>query len=195
MPATDHLTGDVTGYLTDRALDLAERAERPRSRPRAAVFVRPAPRREPPFDDELAEAGVVAAGRYDRQLPFPEPALRAPLRFAARRGDLPDPVPWARRMMVGVVEAAAGRRPIQQLVGMLSPSILVALREEFLGAQRRRGRHWLTAATVRTVTGCEPAPGVAELCATLRTPTRTRAVALRAELHHGAWRCVRLQIG
>ena len=170
-------------------------APTPRARPRAAVTVRPAPRREPPFDDELAAAGICPPGHHERQLPFPQPAVVAPLRLVTRRHDLPDPVAWGRRMLVGVIEASAGRRPLQQLVGMLSPSILGALRDDFVLARRRPNRHWMTAATVRTVTGCEPAPGVAELCATLRTPTRTRAVAFRAELHHGTWRCVRLQIG
>ena len=84
---------------------------------------------------------------------------------------------------------------MQQLVGMLSPAILGALRTEFLAAQCGRDKHWMNEATVRTVTGCEPAHGVAELCATLRTPSRTRAIAFRAELRHGQWRCVRLQIG
>ena len=168
---------------------------RPRALPRETVTVRPAPRREPPFDDELAESGASLPGRFDRQLPFPRPAARTPLRVAARRGDLPDPVPWARRLLVGVVEASAGRRPMQQLVGMLSPSILAGLRTEFSRAHRTGGRHWIGTAAVQTVTGCEPTDGVAEMCATLRTRSRTRAIAFRAELHHGAWRCVRLQIG
>jgi uncharacterized protein DUF6459 len=185
----------ATAQLTHQPAQHPHRRTDRGPRPHRHVTVLPAPRREPPFDDELAAAGIVALGHLDRQLPFPQPVERPPLRLAPRSADVPDPVPWARRMMVGVAEAAAGRRPIQQLVGMLSPSILAALRTDFAQAQRRRTTHWMTAATVRTVTGCEPAPGVAELCATLRTPGRTRAVALRAELQHGVWRCVRLQIG
>lgn len=157
------------------------------------VTVRPAPRREPPFDDELAAAGLSAPSRFDQQLPFPAPAVPVPLYIAPARVDLPDPLAWARRLMVGVVEASAGKRPMQQLVGMLAPSITTALRAEFADAARRRRRHWMHGAVVRTVRGGEPADGVAELCATLHTATRVHAVALRAEIRHGVWRCVRLQ--
>jgi hypothetical protein len=158
------------------------------------ITVRPAPRREPPFDDELAEAGVPRIGRLDQPLPFPEAVLK-PVHISPPRGNLPDPVPWARRLMMGVVEVSAGKRPMQQLAGMLAPSILAGLRADFAEAAGRRHRHWLHTAAVRTVVGCEPAAGIAELSATLHTPSRVHAVALRAEVHHGLWRCVRLQLG
>jgi hypothetical protein len=118
-----------------------------------------------------------------------------PLHITSRRSELPDPMRWAKCMMVGVVEASAGKRSLQQLDGMMTPSILAALRRDFARAAAHPRGHWMRRATVRTVSGCEPADGVAELCATLHTPSRVHAVALRAEMRHGAWRCVRLQIG
>jgi hypothetical protein len=41
----------------------------------------------------------------------------------------------------------------------------------------------------------EPAAGVAELCATVETGRRVRAIAIRLEAQHGRWRCTRLQLG
>ena len=51
----------------------SERA-RPSRSARSTPSVRPAPRREPPFDDELELATV---GRHDRRLPFEAAALAA----------------------------------------------------------------------------------------------------------------------
>ena len=59
---------------------------------RGTIVVRPAPRREPPFDDELPEQ----AGRatYDRPLPFERPRRRLPVQAApppSRAATVPDP--------------------------------------------------------------------------------------------------------
>jgi hypothetical protein len=55
--------------------------------------------------------------------------------------------------------------------------------------------HWLHRAGVRSVRVSEPADGVAELCATVETGRRVRALAMRLEEHHGRWCCTRLQLG
>jgi hypothetical protein len=158
--------------------------------------VRPAPRREPPFDDELDGQAAFALGGHDRPLPFARTA-DAPANFTlpVSRGDLPDPALWARRLLVGIVEVAGGRRPLQQLVSLLSPSIAHGLRTDFHRAIEHRHRHWTHAATVRSVRASEPRPGIAEISATLQLGRRVRAVALRAESHQGRWRCTRLQLG
>jgi Family of unknown function (DUF6459) len=160
------------------------------------VAIRPAPRREPPFDDELPEP-VRLPGRYDRRLPFelaPAPPVLWRARPAPPRG-LPDPALWARRLLVGLIETAGGRRPLHQLAAMLSPSVGRGLGGDFDRATQHGARHWLHRATVRTVRVTEPAPGVAELCATLDTGPRVRALAMRLEEHHGRWSCTRLQLG
>ena len=65
------------------------------ARPPLRVVVRPAPHREPPFDDEL-EAPV--ATRHDRWLPFEPASAPAPRPAPALRPQgLPDPEKWARR--------------------------------------------------------------------------------------------------
>lgn len=165
----------------------------------ATITVRPAPRRDPPFDDELDPS--IMAGPLDRRLPFdewrPRPATRRSPRRSpapARRG-LPDPGQWGRRLLVGIVETAAGKRPLHQLSALLSPGVAHGLGADFERAARRGVPHWTSAATVRSVRVSEPAEDIAELCATLRHGTRVRAVAMRLEVRHGRWCCTRLMLG
>jgi hypothetical protein len=160
------------------------------------VIIRPAPRREPPFDDELP-GGRPPYGPDDRRLPFekipaPAPAWRP---RPPRPSGLPDPGPWGRRLLVGMIETAAGRRPLHQLAAMLSPSVSRGIGADFERAAQSGSPHWLHRAVVRSVRLTEPAEGVAELCATVDAGRRVRAIAMRLEAHHGRWRCTRLQLG
>lgn len=164
--------------------------------PARPVSVRPAPRRDPPFDDELADRHP-RNGRADQRLPFEQlpvrPAVWRP-RPPRPRG-MPDPGPWGRRLLIGMIETAAGHRPLQQLAALLSPSVSRGLGMDFERAARTGSPHWLHRATVRSMRVAEPTPGVAELCATVETGRRVRAIAVRLEEHHGRWRCTRLQLG
>ncbi|GAB2487953.1 Rv3235 family protein [Jatrophihabitans fulvus] len=160
------------------------------------VVVRAAPRREPPFDDELTEPPLV--GPADRPLPFAPPPRPTPLPLAAtppRPPGLPDPARWGYVLIVGLIEAAAGRRPLPQLGAMLSPSILRGLGHDLEPVGTTGPRHWLHRAAVRTVRASEPAEGAAELSVTLEVGDRVRAMALRLDEHHGRWRLTRLQLG
>ena len=163
-------------------------------RARMRVVVRPAPLREPPFDDELPDAPIVTT--FDRRLPFPStgergvPTIRRP-----RRSSLPEPGAWGRRLLIGLIETAEGRRPLSQLSALLSFSVCHGLGADFEQAAQSGRPHWLHRATVRTVRSTEPAEGVAELSATLQTGRRVRAVAMRLEQQQGRWRCTRLQLG
>lgn len=161
----------------------------------AGVVIRPAPHREPPFDDEIPE-GVARPGKYDRHLPFARrPAAVIRPAHPIRRTTLPDPATWCRRLLVGLIETADGRRPLQQLAPLLSMSVCRGLGADFEQCAQMGTRHWLRRAALRTVRATEPAEGVAELSATLDTGSRVRAVALRLEEHRGRWRCTRLQLG
>lgn len=166
-----------------------------RSAPRT-VIVRAAPRREPPFDDEL-DPSWPTYGPLDRRLPFEQtparPALWQPR--PPRPRDLPDPGPWGRRLLIGMIETAGGHRPLQQLATLLSPSVAKGLGTDFERAQRGGAPHWLHRATVRSMRVSEPATGIAEVSATVETGQRVRAIAIRLEEHHGRWRCTRLQLG
>jgi hypothetical protein len=186
----------------------ARSAARPAGRRCGTITVRPAPEREPPFDDEVVVALAAlpswtgwpaSAGPSDQWLPFERGRRRRPVRPAGdrsgERAALPEPAPWGQRLLVGIIETAGGRRPLQQLDRSLSPAVLRGLRGDFDRAVRTGRRHWTHAATVRSVRASEPAPGVAELSATLRTAGRVRAVAMRLEAHDGRWRCTLLQLG
>ena len=162
--------------------------------PRVRVRVRPAPRREPPFEDEQPPALVLP--RYDQPLPFERPpATVTPIAPGPRRDRLPDPAVWSRRLLIGLVESAAGRRPLHQLSALLSLSVCSGLGLDFERAALSGRPHWLHDGTVRTVRASEPADGVAEVCATIATRHRVHAVALRVEARRERWRCTRLQLG
>jgi hypothetical protein len=160
------------------------------------LVLRPAPRREPPFDDELDPAGTPPL-RDQPLLPFlvPTPRLRRTVPHHDRPRELPDPAGWARKLLVGIIEAAAGRRPLQQLAGALSRGVAAGLGADLERAARGHVPHWTHAARVQSVRASEPARGVAEISATLRTAARVHAVAMRLEARGGRWCCTRLQLG
>jgi hypothetical protein len=94
-----------------------------------------------------------------------------------------------------MIETAAGRRPLHQLSGLLSPSVCRGIGADFERAAQIGKPHWLHRASIRSVRATQPADGVAELCATLEVGRRVRALAMRLEEHRGRWRCTRLQLG
>jgi len=161
------------------------------------ITVRPAPPREPPFDDELPPRHLRLVGPHDRPLPF------APSRrrltdprdvFAAQptgRGQLPEPRWFGRRLLIAALEVIAGRRSPQQLAQHLSQAVLTGL----IADRDKPRRGWTQPAVLRSIRVCEPADGVAEISAVIQIGPRFRAVAARLEGLDGRWRCVRLQLG
>ena len=156
----------------------------------------PAPDREPPFDDEIAPARLRLVSAWDRPLPFEDLASAArprPVPEVLDGPDLPPPDQWGRRLLIALLETAAGRRPINQLARHMTLAVLTGLRGDpaataRLAPQRRPG-------SVRTVRCSRPAPEVAEFSAVIQVGPRYRAVAARFEAYNDSWRCVRLQIG
>jgi Family of unknown function (DUF6459) len=183
----------VTAVLNEQTSSAATAAPAIRK-----VSVRPAPRREPPFDDEQPVRHLRAVGAHDQPLPFdPWPGrLSVKLPWAAprptSRGELPDPAVWARRLLVALLEARAGRRPVQQLAHHLSPSVQTGLTAELAHRATAVARR---PAAVKSIRVCEPADGVAEVSAVIQAGARVRAIALRLEGLDGRWLCVRLQTG
>lgn len=164
----------------------------------ATITVRPAPRREPPFDDELDPS--IATGPLDQPLPFDEWRPRPQRRPVPRpptpaRAALADPARWGRRLIIGIIETAAGKRPLHQLSALLSPGVAHGLVADFERAAKAGAPHWTSTATVGSVRVSEPAEGIAELSATVRHGARVRAVAMRLEVRHGRWCCTRLMLG
>jgi Family of unknown function (DUF6459) len=171
-------------------------ADQPADAPAARrISVRPAPKREPPFDDEAPQLRLV--GPYDRPLPFePWPGrLRGQHSWQAPRptgrGELPDPAVWGRRILIAVLEARAGRRPLAQLTPYLSGAVHRGLTADVERHRAPTGAPF----GIRSIHVCEPADGVAEIAAVLQCGPRYRAIAARLEGLDGRWRCVNLQIG
>lgn len=111
-----------------------------------------------------------------------------------RSADLPEPRAWSRGLVQVVVEVMAGLRPASQLLRWTTTTVHDDLRA--LVAPSPRGRRpAVRRPLVRSVRVCEPADGVAEVCAVVATQHRTRALALRLEGGDGRWRITALQAG
>ena len=182
------MTGDTTPVQT-----LAE-----------VLVLRRPPRLDGPYDDEHAEPPAplvdgslalafppsVSTGLSLRLVPpagaaAPGPSMiLSPRRFAA---------PLAQ----GVAEVLMGVRPPQQLAQATTLDVLgqlernagrLAPRDPARNKARPRPR-------VSSVRLCEPAAGVAEVCAVVDTGVRRRAIALRLEVVDGRWQCTVLRVG
>jgi hypothetical protein len=172
-----------------------------RTRPARIAAIRHALQREPLFDDEVARHHPHT--RHDQQLPFmhvtgqrrqrPNPV---PVPVAAARP--PHPLRAAHTLLIGLSEAAAGKRPMRQLGNHVSQGVAHRVRKAFENKAVLGERHWLHASTVRSVTGSEPTSNAVEVCATVvvrarsAAETRVRAVALRLELQNDLWQCTEL---
>lgn len=107
--------------------------------------------------------------------------------------DLPDPARWAPGLVQVLVEVVAGHRPVSQLLRWTTPEVLGVVREHTaapLPPGTRRPRH---RPRVRSVRVCEPADGVAEVCAVVSGRYRTQALAMRLEGRDGRWRVTALE--
>lgn len=157
--------------------------------------VRPAPPLEPPFDDEPAPRALrLVPSHVEELLPFDPPTPVHPAdeesdRLPTPRTELPDPRPWAGRIILATLEALAGRRPVQQLMPWT---------DDVVYAQISRAVRYGTARAIpgvlRSIHVSEPADGVAEVCAVASGSNRTRAVAARLEGSDGKWRCTALKL-
>jgi hypothetical protein len=134
------------------------------------------------------------------ELPFEEPAprrFRRQIDFFDRqptsRHRLPQPEPWAARLLQAVLETLVGRRPPAQLQEWASPIVLATVA---VGASQRE---WTgpngSPPAIRSVRVNEPADGVAEVSAVAQRGERYFAVAARLEGLDGRWRCVAIRLG
>ncbi len=186
----------------------------------------PAPQAEPPFEDASEPAylavvgqallplewplpaGVLARGRPSHGLSAtPQPGhlrlvgpIHDPEDFGPQptaRAALPEPAPWAARLVQGIAEVLTLDRPLTQLLRWAAPEVYEQLRvlvetggrrsDAVRGPARRRP-------TVRSVHVTEPSDGVAEVCAVVDDGRRPRAYALRLEGVDGRWRATALDL-
>lgn len=99
----------------------------------------------------------------------------------------PDPTRLAGLLVRVWLETRFGRRDVTQLAPLVSPALLLRLREP---APVRDG----PLPTIRRITSSEPIDGVCEAVVTLTWPSqRVTAVAVRLEQRQGQWRAVELR--
>ncbi|MEU4425300.1 Rv3235 family protein [Actinoplanes sp. NPDC024001] len=181
---------------------------------RPAIRLRPVPRYEPPFDDELTPQVWASA----RQLPLDWSARQVPRPAPAAEGTRPAPRPpvvagastdaklAVRRFVHLCVEVLNGYRPAAHLRRLAMPSAAAEVVAEGLaGARRvaelratsrvggRRPRRPAPVAVLR-LRLCEPRPGAVEAAVALVTGERTWAMALRLELHQQSWSATALRL-
>jgi len=159
------------------------------------------PAHEPPLDEPGGALALV---------PVSSPQLALPLRVPpttpdhdpifgpqiTERQDLPDPGPWARRLLQAVLESLAGRRSPTQLQYWTSWGVYRDIvRVAHSAGHKRSGLLRGEGVNITRIRVCEPADGVAEVCAVARRDGRWHAVAARLEGIDGRWRCVSLTVG
>lgn len=127
-----------------------------------------------------------------------------PLRLVRRSDDngddedLPDVQVWAVRLVQAVAEVVAGDRPIGQLVRWTDGTVYAELnrRVRLLGlTTTASARTTSERAAIRSIHVTTPAPRTAEVAAHIHHNNRSRALALRLEIHRNRWICTALTLG
>jgi hypothetical protein len=170
------------------------------------LVLRRPPRLDGPYDDEQPDPPAQLVDG-SLALAFPPPMGGAlPLRLVppadACEPDTSAPAtPSARRFAApfaqGIAEVLMGVRPPQQLAQATTLDVLAQL-ERNAGrlAPRVVNRSGTRARPrVSSIRLCEPAAGVAEVCAVVNTGVRRRAIAIRLEVIDGRWQCTVLRVG
>ena len=112
--------------------------------------------------------------------------------------DLPDVQVWAVRLVQAVAEVVAGDRPIGQLVRWTDGTVYAELnrRVRLLGlTTTATTRTTNERAHIRSIHVTTPAPRTAEVAAHIHHNNRSRALALRLEIHRNRWICTALTLG
>ena len=123
---------------------------------------------------------------------------RPVLRLVPSGPSLPDAQAWAPRLVQALAEVLAGDRPIGQLVRFTDTVVFadVSRRVRVLGlTTTATARGAKERSAVRSVHVFTPATEVAEVAAHVRYGDRSRAMALRLEVHRGRWICTALELG
>ncbi|MFV0284788.1 MAG: Rv3235 family protein [Demequina sp.] len=123
----------------------------------------------------------------------PTPAIRHPQRgaYARHRKPLGDPAPLACTLAKAVVESLRGGEDLTTLARWIAPEVRAALTRQRTIARRRAAHEKDVSAPatarVKRARVCRTAADAAEVCAIVDDGTRTVAVAMRFEDHHGRW--------
>lgn len=128
---------------------------------------------------------LIRGGKQDEFGPLPTP-----------RSGLPEPAPWAARLVQGIAEVLTLDRPASQLTRWVCPEVYdeVRRRVEVRRHANRSGDTSMRRPTLRSLHVTEPADGVAEVCALVDDGWRARAYAVRLEGADGRWRATALDL-
>lgn len=176
LTAHHRSTGNMQGTL---ALAFAPDPEPQRPPVPALRLVVPGPDAAPGAADD--DAGT----RLDDDL-----GLAVRVALVTPRELLTDPQRLARALAQGVAEALQGFRPVAQLARQLTPTVQAEVLRAVGGIGPAGPRPVVTSVRIS-----EPAPGAAELSATVRHGSRWRAMAMRLEGLDGRWQCTALVVG
>ncbi|MCY1142891.1 Rv3235 family protein [Actinoplanes sp. Pm04-4] len=186
--------------------------EATRAGPEPAISLRPTPRCEPPFDDELepsfwATAHQLSLNWSPRRPPAPgEPASELP-QHSPVAGASAEAKLAVRRFVRTCVEVLDGHRPAAHLRRLSRPMEASAVVAQGVAAAHRvrelreagrtpgrRAPSRPSPVAVMHVRLCEPRPGAVEAAVALLTAGRTWALALRLEVHEADWRATTLHL-
>jgi hypothetical protein len=172
--------------------------------PEAPVRVRPAPRIDPAFDDELPEPqAATCAGQLaiPPEVWAPEAAAAVKPAGHAQPASAGEAQVAAHRFVDACAEVLNGYRPIAHLRPHTSPVDFATVVDHLTrravrvrmtpGADGRVGR---ARVAVRRVRVCEPRAGVAEVAAVLDHREGSWAMAVRLERRRERWTCTSLQV-
>jgi hypothetical protein len=173
----------------------------------AVVQLRNAPALEPPYDESDPPATALGAPGAAPELPFEarrtqesaesaDGASSLPIRRDAsdERPRLPDAKTYSERLVRAVVEVIGRRRPLQQLMPLVTNEVYaqVGHLQRWISREAREGRPMLV--TLRSVRSSQPAANVAEVTTILAIGERSYAAVLRLEILDRRWLCTLLHL-
>jgi hypothetical protein len=173
----------------------------------AVVQLRHAPALEPPYDESDPPATALGPPGAAPELPFEARRTKAnagsaddgstlPMRRDGgdERPRLPDAKTYSERLVRAVVEVIGRRRPLQQLMPLVTNEVYaqVGHLQRWISREAREGRPMLV--TLRSVRSSQPAANVAEVTTILAIGERSYAAVLRLEILDRRWLCTLLHL-
>lgn len=137
-----------------------------------------------------------------RRLPASRPHRATVKDYYAVRGrdpaDLPDPAPLVHNLTRCVFEIIIGARDLEQVARWVEPEVLAKMERRLTLERRARRATGRSAIGSRVAFGSchieRPAPDVVECVTVIRTPARTRALAMRLVGMAGRWRATEIAL-
>ncbi len=110
---------------------------------------------------------------------------------------VPDPEPWAARLVQAVVEVVSSDRPLTQLARWTDPRVYDDLRQRRarVAQHRRPGQVRAGRQLVATVHVRRSSLDSAEVAARVTLGSRSRAIAARLDFQRGRWLCTAICFG